>query len=484
MENHAVLSEDQHGVWGGVSNADPPELQWSNGLLAEGHYFVTVESWPQGSGLLNLDWLQDLEAPIPRMSRPLVLAAPLIPPLLSHPTALRSLRWLRVRPHSAWPAATCVAAIRGRLTRGMGGKGKGVSKGSGKDVGSGKGGGKGPQKPTDDPDFVRWSKGMRLEGSSTGAIYVVEDYVSSGSFSRVFRVSAQKAKRRWGKGEKDDEGATIFAAKVMRKEDSYIQYTSSGPREGDLLQRLEAQQREANLEPLTMRCFDSFATKDDAGKEMKMVYWCLILEWLDASLFDAVKANRNRGLHLSMVRILLRQLLEQLKVLQELGCTHTDIKHKNCCLANTEYYMAASAGGPTMILTEPLAKFIDYGNAVFEGDKKPHPIHTKQFRAPEVLLNIREGWGPPSDIWTLGVTGCFLVSGQLVFNSHDPQELVRLMTAACGPFPARLLGAAQDARMRRAAENAQAGDGWGCPKTGAILEFLFEHEIVSAQGRL
>ena len=38
-------------------------------------------------------------------------------------------------------------------------------------------------------------------------------------------------------------------------------------------------------------------------------------EWLDASLFDVVRANQ-KGLHLSMVRILLRQLLEQLKVLQ------------------------------------------------------------------------------------------------------------------------------------------------------------------------
>jgi hypothetical protein len=37
-------------------------------------------------------------------------------------------------------------------------------------------------------------------------------------------------------------------------------------------------------------------------------------------------------------------------------------------------------------------------------------------------LGTFAGWGPPSDIWTLGVTGCFLVSGQLGFNSHDPQE--------------------------------------------------------------
>ena len=40
-----------------------------------------------------------------------------------------------------------------------------------------------------------------------GVSHVVEDYVASGSFSRVFRVRAQ---RRWGQ--------EIYAAKVMRKE--------------------------------------------------------------------------------------------------------------------------------------------------------------------------------------------------------------------------------------------------------------------------
>ena len=56
------------------------------------------------------------------------------------------------------------------LTTAKGGKSSGKDgKSGGKDVKGGKGGGKGPQKPTDDPDFVRWSKNMRLEGSSTGA---------------------------------------------------------------------------------------------------------------------------------------------------------------------------------------------------------------------------------------------------------------------------------------------------------------------------
>jgi len=69
---------------------------------------------------IHLNISRNTEAPLPRMSRPLVLAAPLIPPLLSHPTGNRGLRWLRL-PRGTWPAATCVAAIRGRLTRGMGG---------------------------------------------------------------------------------------------------------------------------------------------------------------------------------------------------------------------------------------------------------------------------------------------------------------------------------------------------------------------------
>lgn len=378
---------------------------------------------------------------------------------------------------SAWAAAGAGAgASRGAAAqedsrgsqkgaRGKGGKGKEVT------------GGRGGQKPSDDPNFVRLSEGAVLRGSDRGVEYVVERYVASGTFSRVFRVrevapagggaaaagassnaaEGQGMTRRWGPpgaaaAAGGASGGQVFAAKVMHKTDSYIQYTSDAGKEGQLLQKLEEAQKEAGKEVLTMRCLDSFATVDEAGQE----YWCLILEWLDASLFDGVRANGNRGLHLSMVRILLRQLLEQLRVLQDLECTHTDIKHKNCCLLDTSHFMVTpEAGGrPSLILAKPLAKFIDYGNAVFEGEAKTHPIHTKQFRAPEVLLNVSGGWGPPSDTWTLGITAAFLVSGQLIFNSHEPPELVRGMVETLGPFPQEFLATAKDSRLRRIAETA------------------------------
>ena len=68
----------------------------------------------------------------------------------------------RAPPHSAPRALLACAPVLQRrepLKRLMGGKrgGKGGSRG-----------GKGPQKPSDDPNFVRWSKNMHLEGSSTG----------------------------------------------------------------------------------------------------------------------------------------------------------------------------------------------------------------------------------------------------------------------------------------------------------------------------
>lgn len=57
---------------------------------------------------------------------------------------------------------------------------------------------------------------------------------------------------------------------------------------------------------------------------------------------------------------------------------------------------------------------------------------TLDFGSAQVLLNIAQGWGPASDTWTLGITAAFLVSGDLLFNSHEPPALVRGMVEAIG----------------------------------------------------
>mmetsp|Transcript_44763 Transcript_44763/g.96558 ORF Transcript_44763/g.96558 Transcript_44763/m.96558 type:complete len:479 (-) Transcript_44763:24-1460(-) len=341
-------------------------------------------------------------------------------------------------------------------------KGKGGEKGTGKHVGKNKGQGKGKNlggkagdrgsKPTDDPDFVRLSVGSSLRGK-TGS-YTIQEYIASGTFSRVYRVSKAPGGRRWGAGAKQEDTSaaeTSFAAKVMRAEDHYIQYTSNAQKEGDLLKTLQRQQEEAGQPILTMQCFDSFPIEDDIGNP----YICLALEWLQVSLFDVVRSTGNRGLHLSSVSTVLRQLLQQLAVLHANNCTHTDIKHKNCCVADSSHRFEKSSDGvDRAVLLRPDAKLIDYGNATFEGEAKVHPIHTKQFRAPEVLINHKDGWGPASDIWTLGVTAAYLVSGRLLFDSHNAEQIAARMVDALGPFPTEFLAGAKDGRVRKQAEAA------------------------------
>ena len=45
-------------------------------------------------------------------------------------------------------------------------------------------------------------------------------------------------------------------------------------------------------------------------------------------------------------------------------------------------------------------KVIDFGGATYDNEKKSTIVNTRQYRAPEVILNV--GWGCPSDLWSVG----------------------------------------------------------------------------------
>ena len=58
------------------------------------------------------------------------------------------------------------------------------------------------------------------------------------------------------------------------------------------------------------------------------------------------------------------------------------------------------------------------GNATHTDEPHAHPIHTKQFRAPEVLLEYGE-WNESSDLWCIACVLYYLYTGTLLFNTHD-----------------------------------------------------------------
>lgn len=76
---------------------------------------------------------------------------------------------------------------------------------------------------------------------------------------------------------------------------------------------------------------------------------------------------------------------------------------------------------------------IDFGSATFDDEAKGGIINTRQYRAPEVILDL--GWSLPSDIWGLGCILMELYTGQLLFKTHDSLEHLALIQASLGPFP-------------------------------------------------
>ncbi|CAD7968755.1 unnamed protein product [Amoebophrya sp. A25] len=76
-------------------------------------------------------------------------------------------------------------------------------------------------------------------------------------------------------------------------------------------------------------------------------------------------------------------------------------------------------------------RVMDFGNMAYEEEYgHVRPINTRQFRAPEILLDTKKGWNEKSDIWCLACVFLFLYSGRMWFNSHDDVEQMGLMEAA------------------------------------------------------
>lgn len=82
-------------------------------------------------------------------------------------------------------------------------------------------------------------------------------------------------------------------------------------------------------------------------------------------------------------------------------------------------------------------KVIDFGGATYDNEKKSSVVNTRQYRAPEVILDL--GWSMPSDLWSAGCIIAELHLGELLFATHDNSEHLALMECVIGQFPRNML---------------------------------------------
>eukprot|EP00668_Euglena_longa_P012733 GGOE01015210.1.p1 GENE.GGOE01015210.1~~GGOE01015210.1.p1 ORF type:complete len:432 (+),score=123.70 GGOE01015210.1:91-1386(+) len=303
------------------------------------------------------------------------------------------------------------------------------SKGGGKGKGKGKGKGGRGLKPADEGNFYEPPPGTVLHG-----VYRVESMLGSGTFSRVIDVV-------------DTTDGCHYACKVMAPLQHYLQYTSDGQKEGDLLARLA--EEDTSGEAGMLRFKEYFTTRDPSGA----TWYCLVMERMDCSLHDFLRKNGDMGLEIRTIQHIALRLLRSAAFLHERQLTHTDIKHKNAMLVSAAHRVVtdpahfpaqvrprhgAGKPRPFLQLVDSEVKIIDYGNVTHTEEPHAQPIHTKQFRCPEVLLEC-EQWDEKSDLWCIACVLHYLYTGALLFNTHDTNLHLALIEKVLGPFPEEML---------------------------------------------
>lgn len=111
------------------------------------------------------------------------------------------------------------------------------------------------------------------------------------------------------------------------------------------------------------------------------------------------------------VRDIIHQIATALFYLKSFGIAHRDMKPDNI--------MMSAKGDDSEI------KLIDFGLSKIIGPKErsKDPFGTIPYAAPEIIL--RKPYSHSVDIWSLGVTMFFLLTGFHPFDSHDQQELLK-----------------------------------------------------------
>ena len=81
---------------------------------------------------------------------------------------------------------------------------------------------------------------------------------------------------------------------------------------------------------------------------------------------------------------------------------------------------------------------IDFGGATYAHESHTLIINTRQYRAPEVILENRS-WDEKSDIWSMACIIVELYTGELFFDTHDNNlEHLAMIEKQCGPIPLRM----------------------------------------------
>ncbi|CAD2100099.1 serine/threonine kinase-1, putative [Plasmodium vinckei lentum] len=257
-----------------------------------------------------------------------------------------------------------------------------------------------------------WEKGMILNDN-----YKVMRKMGDGTFGRVLLCQHIVNKK-------------YYAVKVVR---NVKKYTKSAKIEADILKKIQSNDIKNNN---IVRYH---------GKFMYYDHMCLIFEPLGPSLYEIITKNDYNGFHIEDIKLYCIEILKALHYLRKIKLTHTDLKPENILLDDPLFekkvvtVKRVTDGKRIQIYRSKSKgiKIIDFGCATFKSDYHGSIINTRQYRAPEVILNL--GWDVSSDMWSFGCILAELYTGNLLFKTHEHLEHLALMESIIEPIPKKML---------------------------------------------
>ncbi|XP_015963514.1 uncharacterized protein LOC107487397 [Arachis duranensis] len=329
----------------------------------------------------------------------------------------------------------------------------------------------------DDEGFDSYRKGgyhaVRVGDQFAGGRYIAQRKLGWGQFSTVWLAY-------------DTTNSSYVALKIQK---SAAQFVQAALHEIDVLSYIA--KGDPSNSKFVVQLIDHFKHTGPNGQHL-----CMVLEFLGDSLLRLIKYNRYKCLPLNKVREMCKYILIGLDYLhRELGLIHTDLKPENILLLSTidaakdpfksgqspilERPEGGINGGVTSLIEKRLrrrakravakisekrssmgvageeqkstrnidgidmrCKIVDFGNACWADKQFAEEIQTRQYRAPEVIL--QSGYSFSVDMWSFACIAFELATGDMLFTpkggqgfSEDEDHLA-LMMELLGKMPRKI----------------------------------------------
>ncbi|KAK3023422.1 hypothetical protein RJ639_042810 [Escallonia herrerae] len=317
---------------------------------------------------------------------------------------------------------------------------------------------------------------VRVADSFAGGRYIAQRKLGWGQFSTVWLAY-------------DTRTSKFVALKIQK---SAPQFAQAALHEIEVLSAIA--NGDSSNDNCVVRLIDHFKHSGPNGQHL-----CMVLEFLGDSLLRLIRFNRYKGLELNKVREICKCILTGLDYLhRKLGIIHADLKPENILLFSTiDSSKDPIRSGMTPILERPegnmnggasintiekklkqrarravariasrrasmggmiatpepdndrcldgidmRCKVVDFGNACWADKQLAEEIQTRQYRAPEVIL--QSGYSFSVDMWSFACTAFELATGEMLFTPKtgrgftEDEDHLALMMELLGKMPKKI----------------------------------------------